>query len=47
MEPQQCMLSWSCAIADAQSANCKPNKATNVTTMNSFLLIALSRLYAD
>src|SRR5882724_9957194 len=41
MEPQHCMLCWSCVIADAQSANCKPNKATNATTMRILLLITL------
>src|SRR4030095_4959941 len=39
MEPQHCMLCWSWVIADIQSANCKPNRATNATTMNSLLRI--------
>ena len=41
MEPQHFMLCWSCVIADMQSANCKPKKATSVTTMSILFLIAL------
>jgi len=47
MEPQHFMLCWSCVAADMQSANCRPKKAINATMMNTFLLIALCRLYAD
>ena len=41
MEPQHFMLCGSCVVADMQSANCKPNKATNATRMNRLLRITL------
>jgi len=44
MEPQHFILCWSCVIADMQSANCKPNKATIAATMISLFLITLSSL---
>ena len=44
MEPQHFILCSSCVIADMQSANCRPKKATNVTTMSILFLITLNRL---
>src|SRR5216684_8888023 len=41
------MLCWSCVIADMQSANCRPKKATTANTTNSLLPIMLVRLYVD
>ena len=41
IEPQHFMLCWSGVIADMQSANCKPNKATIATTMSSLFLMTL------
>src|SRR5712672_3420982 len=40
MVPQHFILCWSWVIADMQSANCKPNRATIVTRMSSCVLIA-------
>jgi hypothetical protein len=39
------MLCGSCVIADMQSTNCRPNRATTAKTTNSLLLIMLVRLY--
>ena len=44
MEPQHCILCWSCVLADMQSANCRPNRATTAKTTNSPLPIMLVRL---
>ena len=39
MEPQHFILCWSCVIADMQSANCRPNRATMATIMSSLFVI--------
>src|SRR6266849_7405055 len=41
MEPQHCILCWSCVVADRQSSNCRPNRATAVKSSNNLLPIML------